>query len=778
MQPRDAARLLLVDGGPWRESVVRELPGLLRPGDLLVLNDTRVLPTRFFGRRAAVPVEVTLVERIDAAGWWALARPGKRLRPGDRVELAPGLLAEVAGKDGEGRVRLRFAQGGEALMAAIRIHGAMPLPPYIRRGRGGDPRDRQDYQTVFARREGAVAAPTASLHLTEALLAGAGWRGDRALLRHAACRRRHLRPGQGRGHRTSIACTRNGARCRGDAAAAIAAARARGGRVVAVGTTVLRTLESAVDDGGVVRPGARETRLFVTPGFRFRVVDLLLTNFHLPRSTLFMLVAAFAGLERMQAAYAHAVRERFRFFSYGDACLLTRAERAVTAFGFEVLATDGSARRGRLTTARGTVETPAFMPVGTAATVKALTVDMLAATGAEIALCNTYHLMLRPGAERIARLGGLHPFMRWDRPILTDSGGYQVMSLAARRKLDERGVVFSSHHDGSRHELTPERSVEIQHLLDATITMVLDECIALPASGAEVAARHGAVPALGRALQGRLRAPATATACSASSRAAPTRSSAQRSAEGLVGIGFDGYAIGGLAVGEPQELMFATLDATCPALPEDRPRYLMGVGKPADLVGAVARGVDMFDCVLPTRSGRTGQAFTRRGTVNLKNARHADDPRPLDEEFELPGRPRLQPRLPAPSGPVGRDPGRHPADLEQSLVLPGPDAGPARRHRRGPPGRVHRRLPRRAGPGRPSALALQRRLTPPPAGSISQASGRLAQSVEQLTFNQRVLGSSPRAPTNKKTNYCKYLRRQGVAPSWSAGPAEASLASQ
>jgi queuine tRNA-ribosyltransferase len=303
--------------------------------------------------------------------------------------------------------------------------------------------------------------------------------------------------------------------------------------------------------------------------------------------------------------------------------------------GFDLLGTDGAARRGRLTTAFGTVETPAFMPVGTAATVKAMTNEMVEATGAEIILCNTYHLMLRPGAERIGRLGGLHRFMDWERPILTDSGGFQVMSLAERRRLTERGVVFSSHLDGSRHELTPERSIEIQHLLDATITMVLDECIALPAPEAEVA----------RAMELSLR-------WAERSKAAFVRREGyglfgivqggtdpalrQRSAEGLVGIGFDGYAVGGLAVGEPQEAMFATLDATCPALPKGRPRYLMGVGKPADIMGAVARGIDMFDCVMPTRSGRTGQAFTRRGPVNLKNARHADDPRPLDETSACP----------------------------------------------------------------------------------------------------------------------------------------------
>ena len=307
----------------------------------------------------------------------------------------------------------------------------------------------------------------------------------------------------------------------------------------------------------------------------------------------------------------------------------------MSVFGYELLASDGAARRGRLTTAHGTVETPAFMPVGTAATVKAMTVDMLAATGAQLALCNTYHLMLRPGAERVARLGGLHRFMRWPGPILTDSGGYQVMSLAARRQLSERGVVFRSHHDGSRHELTPERSVEIQHLLDATISMVLDECIALPAETAEVArAMELSLRWAERSKAAFVRRPGYGLFGIVQGGTDPELR--QRSAAGLVGIGFDGYAVGGLAVGEPQALMFATLDATCPGLPAASPRYLMGVGKPADLVGAVLRGVDMFDCVLPTRSGRTGQAFTRRGPVNLKNARHADDPRPLDETSACP----------------------------------------------------------------------------------------------------------------------------------------------
>ncbi len=305
------------------------------------------------------------------------------------------------------------------------------------------------------------------------------------------------------------------------------------------------------------------------------------------------------------------------------------------SLGFALLGEDGAARRGRLNTAHGSVETPAFMPVGTAATVKAMTVEMIRATGAQIILGNTYHLMLRPGAERIARLGGLHGFMRWPGPILTDSGGFQVMSLAKIRQLTEAGVTFASHLDGSRHDLSPERSIEIQHLLGADITMQLDECLKLPAERSEVEramqlslrwadrSKAAFVPRVGHGLFGIVQGGTDATL-------------RRQSAAGLNSIGFDGYAVGGLAVGEPQAVMFETLEATTPALPSDRPRYLMGVGKPLDIVGAVARGIDMFDCVLPTRSGRTGQAFTRFGPVNLKNARHADDPRPLDETSDCP----------------------------------------------------------------------------------------------------------------------------------------------
>jgi queuine tRNA-ribosyltransferase len=303
--------------------------------------------------------------------------------------------------------------------------------------------------------------------------------------------------------------------------------------------------------------------------------------------------------------------------------------------GYEVAASDGAARRGRLTTAHGVVNTPAFMTVGTAGTVKGLTTEQVVQTGAEIILGNTYHLMLRPGAERVAQLGGLHRFMNWPGPILTDSGGFQVMSLEELRKITEDGVTFRSHLDGTPHALTPERAMEIQELLDADITMVLDECTPFPASG----------PVARESMERSMR---WAARCKAAFKERPgyglfgiVQGSVypdlrQRSAEALKEIGFDGYAVGGLAVGEGQQAMFETLEATVPHLPAERPRYLMGVGKPADIVGAVQRGIDMFDCVLPTRSGRTGQAFTRRAVLNLMNARHRDDPRPLDPDCPCP----------------------------------------------------------------------------------------------------------------------------------------------
>ena len=304
-------------------------------------------------------------------------------------------------------------------------------------------------------------------------------------------------------------------------------------------------------------------------------------------------------------------------------------------FGFEVAATDGFARRGRLATAHGIVNTPAFMPVGTAATVKAMTSEAVAATGAEILLGNTYHLMLRPGADAIDRLGGLHRFMSWNKPILTDSGGFQVMSLAKLRTLGEAGVVFQSHLDGARHELTPERSVEIQRLLDSNITMVLDECTPFPVEKAAAAeSMRLSTRWAGRCCEAFVERPGYGLFGIV--QGSVFDDLRHESAAALADIGFDGYAIGGLAVGEGQAMMYEVIEATVPALSADRPRYLMGVGTPSDIVGAVGRGIDMFDCVLPTRSGRTGQGFTRRGAINVRNARHVEDPRPIDPGCECP----------------------------------------------------------------------------------------------------------------------------------------------
>ncbi len=328
-EPRDAARLLVVGADGFEDRRVCQLPDLLEPGDLLVLNDTRVIPARLVGRRGAATVEVTLHQPADGAiapgqaRWWAFARPGKRLRVGDRVTFGAGFAAEVAAKGEHGEVMLDFDDPGGTLLERLDVVGQMPLPPYIKRPPGGDPRDRLEYQTLFARRPGAVAAPTAALHFTPALMAALAARaiGHAFLTLHVGAGTfQPVKALDTADHRMHAERFELGPKT----VAAIERARAAGRRVVAVGTTVLRALEAAALSGRL-RPAAGETRLFITPGYRFRVADRLLTNFHLPRSTLFMLVAAFAGLERMQAAYAHAIAHRYRLYSYGDACLLTRS---------------------------------------------------------------------------------------------------------------------------------------------------------------------------------------------------------------------------------------------------------------------------------------------------------------------------------------------------------------------------------------------------------------------------------------------------------------------
>jgi S-adenosylmethionine:tRNA ribosyltransferase-isomerase len=325
-RPRDAARLLVVEQARLQDRVMRDLPVLLEPGDLLVLNDTRVLPTRLVGRRGEGTVEVTLHQRERSGRWRAFARPARRCHPGERLTFAPDFSAEIAAKGEAGDITLDFGGDDAGLIARLEQHGTMPLPPYIKRPRGGDPHDREDYQTLFARRAGAVAAPTAALHFTEQLMADLDRRG----IEHAFIT---LHVGPGTFLPVKAEDTNDHVmhaewyEVSPETAAVIARTRANGGRVVAVGTTVLRTLESAAGDEGGPEPGRGETRLFITPGYQFKVVDRLFTNFHLPRSTLFMLTAAFVGLERMRAAYAHAIAQHYRFYSYGDACLLARAGR-------------------------------------------------------------------------------------------------------------------------------------------------------------------------------------------------------------------------------------------------------------------------------------------------------------------------------------------------------------------------------------------------------------------------------------------------------------------
>ena len=315
--------------------------------------------------------------------------------------------------------------------------------------------------------------------------------------------------------------------------------------------------------------------------------------------------------------------------------LPTDTPHSTPDFRFSVLARSGKARRGSITMPRGEIRTPAFMPVGTAATVKAMYTDQVRATGADVVLGNVYHLMLRPGAERVARLGGLHQMMGWPHPILTDSGGFQVMSLAKLRKLNEKGVIFNSHIDGSAHELTPERSIEIQGLLGSDIQMQLDECVKLPCTD-QVADK-----AMELSLRWAERCRTAFGVQEGKAMFGIVQGGAvphlrERSAQALAAMDLKGYAVGGLAVGEPQEVMMRMIEVVEPHLPSDKPRYLMGVGTPDDIVEAVRRGIDMFDCVMPTRAGRHGLAFSRFGKINLRNARHADDPRPLDPQSSCP----------------------------------------------------------------------------------------------------------------------------------------------
>ena len=641
---------------------------------------------------------------LDARHALALVRASHAPHPGSVLNLTGGVAVRVLERDGP-FYRLEFLGGSEVLDSLDR-HGEVPLPPYIERAARGE--DEERYQTVYARMPGAVAAPTAGLHFDQSML-------DR--LREQGVALAFVTLHVGAGTFQPVRSTRIEEHVMhserytvpAETVAAIETARASGGRVVAVGTTSLRALESAAAGGKLVA-GSGETRLFVTPGYQFRVVERLLTNFHLPRSTLLMLVAAFAGLDFVLSAYRHAVEHRYRFFSYGDAMLIDRAglsshrvppcapDRSSPLGGlpgkamqFELLAADGEARAGRLTLAHGAVETPAFMPVGTYGAVKAVGPAELREAGTQIVLSNTFHLWLRPGLDVIERHAGLHRFMGWDGPILTDSGGFQVFSLGPLRRISEAGVEFRSPVNGDRSFLSPEESMRIQRVLDSDVAMIFDECTPYPADERQVAesmrlslrwaersrrAHEGNANALFGIVQGgmfeRLR---------------------DESLRGLLGIGFDGYAIGGLSVGEPKEEMLRVLRHVAPGLPAERPRYLMGVGTPADIVTAVQAGIDLFDCVLPD-----AQCAQRLVVHPLRHGQAAQQP--------LPGRsapggsgvrllclPALLARLSAPPAAHQRDAGLPPEHAAQLALLPGAHRGPARGRGAARTGFLRRRLP-------------------------------------------------------------------------------------
>ncbi len=626
---RSQSRLLHLHAGRVQDCRFDDLPELLEPGDLLVFNDTRVIPARIYGTKESGGHVELLVERVlDARRALVHVRASRTPRPGTRLRLEGSVAVELVARRGE----LHEAVFNADPLEVLERHGHVPLPPYIKRPDTAEDRDR--YQTVYARAPGAVAAPTAGLHFDRPLLSRLQQRGIESAfvtLHVGAGTFQPVRVEDLERHRMHAERVEVGAAV----CARVAAAHSGGARVVAVGTTVVRSLETAAA-GGALAPYAGDTDLFIRPGHAFRVVDAVITNFHLPGSTLLMLVCAFGGHEAVLNAYRHAVRERYRFYSYGDAMLRYAGRRAVNApparsaaMRFELLARDGRARRGRMHFPTGTVETPAFMPVGTYATVKAVTPEELRESGAQIILANTFHLMLRPGVQIVAAHGDLHRFMHWDGPILTDSGGYQVFSLGGMRRITEEGVAFRSPVDGAQVFLDPERSIGVQHALGADVVMAFDECTSYPASLEQ--ARDSMERSLRWAERSRSAHGDSSAALFGIVQGGMFPDLREHSAARLLALGFDGYAVGGLSVGEPKEERQRILVQVLPLLPEEAPRYLMGVGTPEDLVEAVRLGVDMFDCVLPTRNARNGHLFVRGGVIRIRNRAYAGDCRPLDE---------------------------------------------------------------------------------------------------------------------------------------------------
>ena len=642
LEKRDESRLMCLDKetGELSHHHFYELPDFLNPGDCLILNNSRVLPARLLGQRlpggGACEV-LLLIDRGDKT-WECIVRPGKHLRKGTKMQFGNGeLKAEVVDvlPDGNRMVKFDF----EGIFLEVLEHlGKMPLPPYIKE----ELQDQERYQTVYSKVNGSAAAPTAGLHFTPELLEKIQAKGVNigyVTLHVGLGTFRPVKEDDIEQHDMhSEYCV-----IPPETATLINETKARGGRVICVGTTSCRTLESWAQEDGHMEPSAGWTSIYIYPGYRFKVMDALVTNFHLPQSTLIMLVSALAGREHVLHAYEEAVKERYRFFSFGDAMFVSWKRGRLCS---KVIKYEGKARRGKFKCAHGgKMQTPVFM--NTSARRRPLrsgddALD-LKDLGCQIELSNTYHLHLRPGDDVVRQMGGLHKFMHWDGPILTDSGGFQVFSLAGLRKIKEEGVTFASHLDGRRIFMGPEESMRIQSNLGSDIAMAFDECVENPAR------YEYAKASCERTLRWLER-------CKIEHDKLNTLSDTVNPQQMLFGINqgatfedlriwhmkeiakldCDGYAIGGLAVGEPTQTMYDIIDAVEPYMPQDKPRYLMGVGTPSNIIEGVARGVDFFDCVMPARNARHGKLFTWSGSINLKNEKYKLDEQPIDEQCDCP----------------------------------------------------------------------------------------------------------------------------------------------
>ena len=705
---RDDARLLVMDrrGGARKHLRFRDISAELPPRSLLVLNDARVLAARLRGRKpTGGAVEFLLTQRVSIdvqdsgrqnTGFRELWEGLARGLGGTALVAPPHSMSAAASRSRSSSGARRGARcsvwSGRApsLLSVLDGIGELPLPPYIEaaRKRLGDAApavdDRMRYQTVYAASPGAVAAPTAGLHFTAPLLAalaGAGHEIATITLDVGPGTFRPVEVDDPRAHRLDPERYRHSA---GRPRLRSPRARREGRPVVAVGTTVVRTLEAAARaaQDGAVAAGDAETDLCLLPGDRFQVVTDLITNFHLPRSTLLMLVAAFAGREQRAGGLPRGDRTRLSFLQLRRRDADPGRWPMSAAGTFRVVASAGRARAGLLQTAHGVVETPVFMPVGTQATVKALSSGDLDAAGRRRSSWATrITWRCAPARSGSRRSGGLHKFMSWPHAILTDSGGYQVFSLRERRTVDDDGVTFRSHLDGSEQRLTPERAMAIQAALASDIAMAFDECPPSDAPRPVIEAAMARTTRWARRCAGGAGARRDSCA-SASCRAASHLDLRRAHLADIAALPFDGLALGGLGVGEAPEVMYGVIDAVAPEMPAERPRYLMGVGTPEDIWTAIGAGIDMFDCVMPTRNARNGQLFVRGGRINIANAQYRDDAEPGRGGVPVRVLRVVQPRLsvaPVPRQGAALPPaGEHP----QPRALPGPGAARARGDRR------------------------------------------------------------------------------------------------